>query len=106
MIRFVLRFIGIVSLALAFVFFVYDGVKSIADHGVYATRIEQFWTEVNSGSLQALRDSVEQAIGAPLWRWVVQPLLNQPVALVFGVLSLILILLGRKKKPLIGYARD
>jgi hypothetical protein len=106
MIRFVLRCLGIVLLALAFVFLIYDGVKSIADHGIYATRVEQFWIEVNGASLQALRDNIEREAGAPLWRWVVQPLLNQPAALVFGVLSLILILLGRKKKPMIGYARD
>jgi hypothetical protein len=29
MIRFLLRFVGILSLALAFIFFVYDGTKSI-----------------------------------------------------------------------------
>ena len=32
--------------------------------------------------------------------------LEQPVWLVFGIIGAILILLGRKKKPLIGYARD
>ena len=106
MIRFILRFIGIVLLALAFIFVIYDGMKSIADHMFYATRIEQFWIEVNSRSLQMLRESVEQYTGSPIWRWVVQPLLEQPIAVVFGLLSVGLIILGRKKKPLIGYARD
>jgi hypothetical protein len=32
--------------------------------------------------------------------------LEQPVWLVFGIIGGLLILLGRKKKPLIGYARD
>ena len=106
MIRFFLRFIGIVLLALAFIFVIYDGVKSIADHMFYATRIEQFWVEVNSRSLQSVRDSVEHYTGTPLWGWVVEPILNQPIALVFGALSVLLILLGRKKKPLIGFVRD
>jgi hypothetical protein len=106
MIRFILRFAGIVLLALAFIFLIYDGVKSIADHVVYATRIEQFWTEVNGRSLQALRDSVEGYTGARIWRWIVQPILDQPIALMFGIFSVILFTLGRKKKPLIGYARD
>jgi hypothetical protein len=106
MIRFVFRSVGLVLLALAFIFLIYDGVKSIADHMFYATRIEQFWIEVNSRSLQMLRDSIEHNTGATLWRWLVQPILDQPAALVFGFLSLILILLGRKKKPLIGYVRD
>ena len=106
MIRFLLRFIGIVLLALAFIFVIYDGMKSIADHMLYATRIEQFWTEVNSGSLQGLRESVELHTGTPIWRWLIQPLLEQPIAMVFGLLSVALIILGRKKKPLIGFARD
>ena len=46
-------------------------------------------------------------MAAWLWQGVIQPyFLEQPVALVLGVLGAILILLGRKKKPLIGYARD
>ena len=59
MIRFLFRFIGIVLLALAFIFVVYDGMKSIASHMFYATRIEQFWTEIHSRSLQMLRESIE-----------------------------------------------
>jgi len=106
MIRFLFRFIGIVLLALAFIFVIYDGVKSIADHMFYATRIEQFWTEVNGRSLQMLRDNIEHNIGVPLWRWVIEPILEQPIALVFGFLSVALIFLGRKKRPVIGYARD
>jgi Flp pilus assembly protein TadB len=56
MIRFVFRFLGLLLLALAFIFLVY--------------------------------------------------VLDQPVWLVLAVIAAILILLGRKKKPLIGYARD
>ena len=106
MIRFLFRFVGIMLLALAFIFVVYDGMKSIADHMFYATRIEQIWTEIHSRSLQALRDSIERHTAAIFWRLLVQPILDQPIALVFGLLSVILILLGRKKRPLIGYARD
>jgi hypothetical protein len=106
MIRFLFRFAGILLLALAFIFLVYDGMKSIASHMFYATRIEQFWTEVNGRSLQMLQESVERSAGTGIWRWMVEPILEQPVALVFGLLSVALILLGRKKRPLIGYARE
>ena len=37
---------------------------------------------------------------------VIQTVLEQPTWLVLGGLGSILILLGRKKKPLIGYARE
>lgn len=106
MIRFIFRFIGVVLLALAFIFVVYDGMKSIADHTLYITKIEQFWIEIHSRSLQALREGIERHTATAVWQFLIQPILNQPIALVFGILSVILILLGRKKKPLIGYLRD
>jgi len=37
---------------------------------------------------------------------VTTSILNSPAWLVLAVIAGILILLGRKKKPLIGYARD
>jgi hypothetical protein len=41
------------------------------------------------------------------WQGVIQPyFLKQPVSLVLVIVGAILTLLGRKKKPLIGYARD
>ena len=45
---------------------------------------------------------------APHWLWdpVTLTILNAPTWLALGVLGAILILLGRKKKPLIGYSRD
>ena len=105
MIRFLLRFLGLLLLALAFIFVVYDGMKSIADRTFYATAIGQFWTEVHASSLQAAQAAVERVSGS-LWSMAIAPLLEQPAAAVFGVLGAILIVLGRKKKPLIGYARD
>jgi Protein of unknown function (DUF2523) len=106
MIRFLFRCIGIVLLALAFIFVIYDGMKSIASHSFYATRIEQFWTEVHGRSLQMLRESLEREGWAGLWRWVIEPLLDQPIAVVFALLSVLLIFMGRKKRPLIGYVRE
>jgi hypothetical protein len=52
------------------------------------------------------REKVERL--APwAWKGVIQPyFLDQPISLVLAILGAILILLGRKKKPLIGYARD
>jgi hypothetical protein len=34
------------------------------------------------------------------------PVLNAPTWVVLGIFGIVLVLLGRKKKPLIGYARD
>jgi hypothetical protein len=105
MIRFLLRFFGLMLLALAFIFVIYDGMKSIADRTFYATALSQFWTEIHDSSLQAAKASVEH-LSSALWNLAVAPILEQPAAAVFAVLGAVLIVLGRKKKPLIGYARD
>ncbi len=106
MIRFLLRFVGLMLLALAFIFVVYDGMKSIADATFYATKVNQLWVELHSSSLEALQALVDRKFGPNIWPWAVAPVLRQPAAAVFGVLGLLLIILGRKKRPLIGYARD
>lgn len=105
MIRFLLRLLGLMLLALAFIFVVYDGMKSIADRTFYATAVGQFWTEVNDASLKAAQKSVE-SMSSTLWTLAIAPILEQPAAAVFAVLGALLIVLGRRKKPLIGYARD
>jgi hypothetical protein len=105
MIRFLLRFLGLMLLALAFIFVIYDGMKSIADRTFYATPMLEFWINVHEPSLKAARAWVEE-MSAPVWTMAIGPLLEQPAAAIFAVLGAILIVLGRKKKPLIGYARD
>ena len=105
MIRFLLRFVGLMLLALAFIFVIYDGMKSIADRTFYATALIQFWTEIHDSSLKAAQASVER-LSSALWNLTVAAILEQPAAAVFAVLGVVLIVLGRKKKPLIGYARD
>jgi hypothetical protein len=104
MIRSVLRLLGLVLLAAGFVFFIYDGTKSIADQTFYISKFSQTWAEIHQQSLLALQGLVEKNA---TWLWpVLQPALEQPTWLVFGALGMILILLGRRKKRLIGYARD
>ena len=104
MIRFLFRFFGLVFLALGFIFLVYDGTKSIADQHLYITRVSDVWAAVHESSLAQLR---------PVIHWVavwadpiVQGFLGAPTWLVLAIVGMLLILLGRKKRRLIGYARD
>jgi hypothetical protein len=106
MIRFLFRFIGLLVLALAFILVIHDGIKSIADSTFYLSKVNQLWIEIHASSLQALQTLIERNARPELWQWGLQPILRQPAAAVFGVLGILLILLGRKKRPLIGYARD
>jgi hypothetical protein len=106
MIRFIFRFLGLLLLALGFIFLVYDGTKSIADQSLYVSSVGAAWADVHQSSLQALQPIVERRLGPWFWQGVQRYLLEQPASLVLAVLAAVLILLGRKKKPLIGYARD
>lgn len=105
MIRSLFRFLGLVFLAAGFIFAIYDGTKSIADKTFHITKLGQTWSDIHQNSLLALKPLIEQKVGAWLWNPVMQTILEQPTWVILGILGMILILLGRKKKPLIGYAR-
>lgn len=106
MIRFLFRFVGLIGLALGFVLLVYDGTKSIANRTMELTTVEQLWNELYPRSPQ---DILKPFI-APLSSWLWDPLtvsvLGAPAWLILAILAAILMLVGRKKKPLIGYGRD
>jgi hypothetical protein len=107
MIRFVFRFFGLLCLALGFIFLVHDGTKSIADQTLYLTSVDATWSNIHQSSLTALQPTIERLAGTWAWQNAVQPyLLDQPVCLVLAIVGAAFILLGRKKKKLIGYARD
>src|SRR5436309_776903 len=107
MIRFVLRFLGLWIVAAAFIALVRDGTKVIAAaNGLFFTALGKDWYDINPNSLQLIQPAIERHVAVWLWNPVIQTVLEQPTWLVLGVLGSILILLGRKKKPLIGYGRD
>jgi hypothetical protein len=101
MIRFVLRSLGLWILALGFIVLVYDGTKSIAGDHIFVTSLENLWNAISSASLPV----IQQHVSAWLWDQVIRTVLRAPAWLVFAVLGALLMLLGRKKKPVIGYAR-
>ena len=105
MIRFLFRFIGLCLLALAFVFFFYDGTKSIANQHLVYARAAEAWALVDQSSLNAAQNWLKQKAA---WAWdpYMQVVFQLPAWVILGILAMILIVLGRKKKPLIGYARN
>jgi hypothetical protein len=105
MIRGFFRLVGLLLLAGGFIFLVYDGARSIADQTVRLTRLGEFWNDIHQASQQAFRTMVE---GASPWLWnsVAKVVLDQPVWAVMGVLGILLMLLFRPPKPLIGYSRN
>ncbi len=106
MIRFVFRFVGLLILAAGFIALVYDGTKSIAGNTISITTASEIWNNFHASSLDALQKYVERVAGESIWSSVVKLALEQPAWLLFGIVGTILLLIGRKKAPLIGYARD
>jgi hypothetical protein len=105
MIRFLFRFLGLLCLALAFILLVYDGTKSIADQRIYITSVRTLWTAVYEPSLTQLQPVVER-LSVWLWDPVIVRVLDAPSALALAIIGMVFILIGRKKRRLIGYARD
>ena len=105
MIRGFFRLVGLLLLAGGFVFMVYDGARFVADNTLRFTRFGQFWNDVHQSSQQAFHAWVE---GKAPWLWysVARVILDQPVFAVMGVLGILLMLLFRPRKPLIGYSRN
>src|ERR1700732_2571489 len=105
MIRGFFRLVGLLLLAGGFIFMVYDGAGFVGVNALHFTRFGQFCNDVHQSSQQALRAWAEGT--APwLWNSVVRVILDQPVFAVMGVLGILLILLSRPRKPLIGYSRN
>jgi len=105
MIRGFFRLVGLLLLAGGFVFMVYDGARWVADQSLRFTQFGQFWNDLNQSSQFAFRTWVEG--NAPwLWAGVIKVVLEQPVFAVLGVVGILLMILFRPRKPLIGYSRD
>ena len=66
MIRFVLQFLGLLLLALGFIFLVYDGIRSISDGHILLTRTSEVWLIVHDSSLAAFQAMVESRRGRHL----------------------------------------
>src|SRR4051794_16509076 len=98
MIRALFRLLGLLLLAGGFILLIYDGARSIADKTVKIYKFSEAWSDLNQSSLIALQPAIERHAGAWLWDPVIVTLLAQPVWLVLGLVGIVLLLLGRKKK--------
>ena len=105
MIRFLLRTIGLFCLAAAFILVIYDGTKSIAANNLYLTSVRDLWTLINAASLAKVQPLISPIAGGILWDPVAVAVLGAPSWALLGLFGILCLLLGRRKKPLIGYAR-
>jgi len=105
MLRFFVRALGLLLLAVGFVFFVYDGTKSIAGNAIFYTPLADTWNSVHAASLQQLQPAIERYAGKWMWDQFAHWILAAPTFAIFGVIGSVMVLIGRKPQPLIGYDR-
>jgi hypothetical protein len=60
--------------------------------------VGRVWAEIDTESLQLAQAGTQRHIAPWLWGDIIQPILEMPAVLVFGVLALILLFLFRKRK--------
>jgi hypothetical protein len=106
MIRFLFRFVGLLLLAAAFILVIYDGTKSIAANTFYFTSVRSLWELINAGSLAKVQPLIRPYAGGVLWDPGMVAVLAAPACSLLGIFGILFILFGRRKKPLIGYARS
>jgi hypothetical protein len=101
MIRFLFRFLGLWLLAGAFVALVIDGTRSVSASQFVAYPVRDVWALLDPMGLAGLQ---KQFAGGTLER-VFELLLATPFFAFLGVLGLLFVLIGRKKRiRTIGYS--
>ena len=104
MIRFLFRFIGLLCLAAAFMLVIVDGMATIANKNISITSARAVWELINAGGLAKLKPLLEPYAGGLLWELTDQ-ILAAPSWALLGGFGILLLVLGRRKKPLIGFER-
>ena len=104
MIRFLFRFVGYWLLAGALVAAIIDGSKSIAASALVTTPFGQHFQQLAPSLLQRLEFGIQNNLGLPwLWDLVFINVLAWPSFAVLGVLALIFLMIGRRKRaPVVG----
>ncbi len=105
MIRFLQRSLGLWILAAGFILRIYDGTKSIAYNALFMTDVKDVYDSVHQSSMLALQPTLE-GLARFLWDPAMTTFLDAPIMLVLLIGGVTLLLLGRKKRPLIGYGHD
>ncbi|GLK67132.1 hypothetical protein [Hansschlegelia plantiphila] len=102
MIRFLLRLIGFLILAGGFVALVIDGTRSIASGGISLTSAQTSWSAASPETLDKARAFVANSL--PAGEAGLSALLAQPTFAVLGIVGILLMLLGRRRRRPIGAA--
>lgn len=99
MLRLIIKIFGVLFMVLALITAVLDLTRSIANSAITITPLGLQWRDFSVTSLQYFQVGVERHLGFPwLWANVIQEILLAPGWLVFFVLSIMFLWLGRRRK--------
>jgi len=101
--RFLSRCLGLLLAAGAFVAFVIDGAKSIADDVVQTQPIGAIWVWASERSFTTVQAAFEKNLSPALWQKFMVPFLTVPFFALLLVLALIFLWLGRRPRSRVGY---
>lgn len=96
--RFLLRALGLLVFAAAFIGLISDGIRSLAANRILTTPLGQAWFSLHSDSLAFLQDVVQRYLHPYLWDPVAQTVLAWPAFAVGGVLGILLMLAGSRRR--------
>lgn len=95
--RVVFRIAGALLLALAMILLIADGTHMLAANQILATPLESVVSSVLPGMLDSAQQAIAGDVHPLLWDPVVTTLLSWPGWAVFGVLGIVLALMGRSR---------
>jgi hypothetical protein len=102
MIRFLLRVLAMVALAVAVIMAVLDATRTIAASQLVMTPLGSSWSSASPDTLASAQAFVEQKMHPLLWDPVIVQLLALPGFVVFGAASLVLYAVGRRPERRLG----
>jgi hypothetical protein len=97
MLRFLVRFAGLLVFAASFIVLVSDGVRSLAANRVLTTPLGQTWFDLDSSSLNLAQALVQRYIHPAVWDPAIQTILQWPTFLVGGVTGIALMIVGSRR---------
>lgn len=101
MIRFIFRILGFWLFAGAFVALVLDGARSITSGALIVTPAGTTWYQLHSGSLNLAQAVIQRNVHPYLWDPVMISILQAPTWLVVGIIALLFILIGKKRRSVV-----
>lgn len=101
--RFLLRLLSLLVLVLAVIAGVVDAVQSIAAERVVMTSLGVAWADVSATTLEALRGWLAAA-APPSAIGALEFVLDQPASLALPALSLLLYILGYRRRRRDGFS--